>query len=119
MAFDGFYFDMMTWFGNATFTRKFNFGSTPVNAFAWGALGAVAITGGTGVGYVGIMEEEVIDPNTGRPINKSTMILGQNYPHPNYADLKVLSMTFLVGSNIPNINTVAYANASLNILLWS
>jgi hypothetical protein len=61
------------------------------------------------------MEEEVIDPNTGRPINKSTMISGQQYPHPNYADLKVLSMTFLAGTYIPT----AYANASLNILLWS
>ena len=99
--------------------REFNW-PAPINVFAFGALTAVQVSGGQGSAYVGITEETVIDPNTGRGLNKSTSILGQAFPSPSLVDENVLGVTFAFGSAIPGgPNTIEYANANFNIFLWS
>jgi hypothetical protein len=118
MTFDGFYFAYVNWFGTTTLTRQFNFPS-PVDVYAFGALTAVVVTGGEGCAFVGISEVTLIDPNTGRPINKVTPIVGQQFPSPSVVEDKVTSVTFEFGSNIPPANHIQYANASLTILLRS
>jgi hypothetical protein len=118
MAFNGFYFDWKWWSGSYSVSRQFNFGS-PVNVLAFGALTAMAVTGGAGSAYIGIIEQTAIDPNTGRPINIATPIPGQTLPSPSLANKNVLGLTFALGGNMPPVNHVQYANANMNILLWS
>ena len=117
MTLDGFYYGFMTLFGSATFTRQFNMGS-PVNLMAFGNLGAVEISGGSGLAYVGIQEITLIDPGTGRPINRSTQIGGQPFPQPGLFEQKVTAVVFAFGSTVPPGNHAQYANANLNIFLW-
>jgi len=117
MTFDGFYYDNKWWWGTASLTREFNF-HTPVNVFAFGALTAVEVSNGQGLAYVGIIEATIIDPNTGSPVNEATPILGQAFPSQNFAN-RVTSITWLFGSHSSSVNTIEYANASLNMLLWS
>jgi hypothetical protein len=121
MVFNGFYCDYKWWSGAATLTREFNF-SSPVNVLAFGALSAVVISGGQGCAFVGIQEVTMIDPNTGHPINKAMDIPGQYFPSPSFEGQQVTSLTFAFGSK-PNAGNPAYeieyANANMNILLWS
>jgi hypothetical protein len=122
MEFDGFYYDNKWWTGTTSLSREFNF-ADPVNIFAWGALTAVEVTGGAGLAYVGIGEATFIDTSTNRPVNTSTMIAGSPFPSPNYTN-RVTSVTWLYGSTTQEpswtpVNGISYANASLNMLIWS
>jgi len=123
MVFNGFYYDWKWWSGSASATREFSF-NPAVNVLAFGALTGVVVSGGQGCAYVGIGEVQIIDPNTGRPINQSTEILGQMFPSPSFEGQRVNSVTFMYGSNFKPHQSkpeyqIEYANANMTILLWS
>jgi hypothetical protein len=120
MTFDGFYYDWKWWWGATSLTRQFNFPS-PVNVYAFGALTTSWVTSGQGCAYVGIIEETKIDPNTGRPVIQATPIPGQALGVPNLVDKEVTSLTFAFGSTVQGQpqSPIHYANANLNVILWS
>ena len=116
MTCNGYYTYWHYWEGSVSQTQQVNFGS-PVNVFAFGSLGAVMASGGQGCAYVGIMEYTYIDTNSGLKVTKNTM--QGEFPVPILVADQVTNITFLFGSKTPYVNTIQYANASLNMLLWS
>ena len=104
------------WMGKVSNSSEFSF--SPSNVFAVGALGAVQIVNGQGTAYVGVTEETVLDPNTGRNINKNVPTPTAT-PVPILVDKGVSKVTFMYGSQGPDMtNTVGYADASLTIYFY-
>ncbi|MBV8828550.1 MAG: hypothetical protein JO108_04920 [Acidobacteriaceae bacterium] len=116
MVFNGFYTYWHWWAGSISQTQQINF-PAPVNVYAFGSLGAVMASQGQGCAYVGITEYTYVDAQSGVKVTKNTM--QGEFPVPMLEAQEVTSITFLFGSKTPYVNTIEYANASLNVLLWS